>query len=109
MWRGWAAGWGQAIPQHRSSPFPMRSALPAPPSPTSAGLLLYGVDLVLRAGQLCNVTAVVAASVDEAAGTATLQLQADKVRRLHCPAWPGLASASRFHADVHAPLGSAWL
>lgn len=45
-----------------------------------AGLLLYAADLVLRAGQLCNVTPVVAATVDEVAGTATLQLQADKVR-----------------------------
>ncbi len=47
----------------------------------SAGLLLYAADIVLRAGQLCNVTPVVAATVDEVAGTATLQLQADKVRR----------------------------
>ncbi|KAI7837696.1 hypothetical protein COHA_008489 [Chlorella ohadii] len=42
------------------------------------GLLLYAADIVLRAGQLCNVTPVVAATVDEVAGTATLQLQADK-------------------------------
>ncbi|PSC73660.1 Superoxide-generating NADPH oxidase heavy chain subunit B [Micractinium conductrix] len=42
------------------------------------GLLLYGVDVALRCGQLANVTPVAAAAVDEATGIATIQLKADK-------------------------------
>lgn len=44
-----------------------------------AGLLLYAADLVLRAGQLANVTAVAAAKVDERSDIVTLQLKADAV------------------------------
>jgi hypothetical protein len=43
-----------------------------------AGLLLYAVDLVLRAGQLSNTTLVTAASVDDEARVATLQLKTSK-------------------------------
>lgn len=46
------------------------------------GLLLYAADLVLRAGQMANVTAVAAAAVDERSETVTLQLKADAVRAL---------------------------
>lgn len=52
------------------------------PRLSPAGLLLYAADLVLRAGQLANVTTVAAASVDDRSNTVTLQLKADKVRGL---------------------------
>lgn len=45
-----------------------------------AGLILYAADLVLRAGQMANVTTVTAAAVDEQSGVATLVLRADEVR-----------------------------
>lgn len=54
------------------------------------GLLLYGADLVLRSGQLANVTPVVAAVVDDAAGIATLQFESDT-------------------ALTHKPLSEVWL
>lgn len=54
--------------------------LPLPPAVYPTGLLLYAVDLALRSGQLASVTPVVAASVDENAGVATLRLKADPVR-----------------------------
>ncbi|KAI3436430.1 hypothetical protein D9Q98_005847 [Chlorella vulgaris] len=39
------------------------------------GLLMYGVDVVLRAGQMSNTTLVTAASVDNESGVATLQFR----------------------------------
>lgn len=52
--------------------------------------MLYGVDLVLRAGQLSQTTLVTAASVDNEAGVATIQLKTSKV--------PGqLALTKRMH------------
>jgi hypothetical protein len=53
-----------------------------------AGLLLYAVDLVLRAGQLSNTTVVTGATVDNEAGVATVQLKAsrDVSALLHCTA-----------------------
>ncbi len=44
------------------------------------GLLLYAADLALRAGQLGNATTVTAATVEEHAAVATIQMKADKVR-----------------------------
>lgn len=44
-----------------------------------AGLLLYAIDVVLRSGQLSNTTLVTAASVDDQAGVATVQLRTSQV------------------------------
>jgi hypothetical protein len=44
------------------------------------GLLLYAADLALRAGQLGNATTVTAATVEEHAAVATIQMKADKVQ-----------------------------
>eukprot|EP00887_Chlorella_sp_A99_P007397 scaffold2.g7397.t1 len=54
------------------------------------GLLLYAADLVLRAGQAANLSAIAAAEVDAASGVATLRLRADPVLR-------------------HRPLSEAWV
>jgi hypothetical protein len=41
---------------------------------------MYGVDVVLRAGQMSNTTLVTAASVDNESGVATLQFRSAQVR-----------------------------
>ena len=54
-----------------------------------AGLLLYFADLVLRAGQLANMTTITAAAVPDDESVATIQLKASKARRgpqRHLPA-----------------------
>lgn len=68
-------------PFRKPSPPSDVDPVPAPPAAplAAAGLLLYGVDVALRCGQLANVTPVAAAAVDEATGIATIQLKADKV------------------------------
>ncbi len=45
-----------------------------------AGLLLYAADLALRGVQMNNITTVTAATIDDASGTATLLIPADKAR-----------------------------
>lgn len=72
-------------PPPRTTPR-VRPAFRAPP----AGLLLYAIDLALRAGQLAHATPVAAAVVDDKAGLATIQLKADKVRVAPLAAWRAL-------------------
>lgn len=77
------------------------------------GLLLYAADLVLRAGQLANVTTVAAASVDDRSNTVTLQLKADKALG-HCApseVWVQLPEVSRWqwHPFTVAGGGSSLL
>ena len=48
------------------------------PHPPPAGLLIYFADLILRAGQLANVTTVTAAHVDGGGEVATVELKASK-------------------------------
>lgn len=55
-----------------------------------AGLLLYAIDLVLRSGQLANVTTITAADVKPGGELATLQLQAGQVGGAFGPVLPAV-------------------